>query len=403
MSALLPTQGLILVQEAILRRDMSFRPLAVRNTIASVIGGLLGVVAAFLGLGVWALVIQQLGTALAKLGLLWSVTDWRPRFRFSTSHLRDLLSFSTGSFLTSIGVFVNNQADGLFVGMFFGPAAIGLYRFAQRMMTQVLALSLAGPSMVSVALPALSRFQSDRAEFTDELRRLVHVAVATSVPLFGILAAVADPLMQLLGDQWVPAVTAVQLLCVVGAVQALSSLVQPVLQGLGHPHRQAVLTWVLAAFSAGSFIAVGILLQGAELTRQVNLLAWSRAAVYVGVLLPVTLHVFSRYGRLRLRDTWALSWPSLLSAIGAWLVGDGLRRVLPWNGGRLVELGAPRRHRRLRDHHRWRHSAQVGQSRTKPAVGSPCPPARACGPLSVDRRRGRVRPRRPQPSPDCSR
>ena len=155
MSALLPTQGLILVQEAILRRDMSFRPLAVRNTIASVIGGLLGVVAAFLGLGVWALVIQQLGTALAKLGLLWSVTDWRPRFRFSTSHLRDLLSFSTGSFLTSIGVFVNNQADGLFVGMFFGPAAIGLYRFAQRMMTQVLALSLAGPSMVSVALPAL--------------------------------------------------------------------------------------------------------------------------------------------------------------------------------------------------------------------------------------------------------
>lgn len=128
LSALLPVNGLIVVQEAILRRQMRFRPLAVRNTIASLVGGLLGIAAAFAGLGVWALVVQQLSMATTKLGVLWFVTDWRPRLRFSRRHLKDLLSFSTGSFLTSLGVFVNSRTDAMLVGIFFGPAPIGLYR-----------------------------------------------------------------------------------------------------------------------------------------------------------------------------------------------------------------------------------------------------------------------------------
>lgn len=338
MSALLPIQGLILVQEAILRRDMRFRPLALRNTIAAVTGGTLGVIAAFAGFGVWALVIQQVGTALTKLLVLWSVTDWRPEWRFSRRHLHDLLSFSTGSFLTSVAVFVNARADALFVGMFFGPAAIGLYRFAHRMMSQVLAVSLSGPSMITVALPALSRRQDDPAAFTRELDRLVHIAVVSSFPLFGILAAVAQPLMRVVGDQWVPAATAVQLLCLVGCAQAISALVQPVLQALGHPHRQAILTWVLAAFSAASFIAVGIALRDQGLVRQVTLMATSRAIVYAGILMPTTLWVFAHYGDLHPTRVLRISAPAAVSAGAGWLAGTMSGSALGWGGSRLMDF-----------------------------------------------------------------
>lgn len=340
LSALLPINGLILVQEAILRREMRFRPLAVRNTVASVAGGVLGVVAAFAGFGVWALVAQQLGTAVTKLAVLWFVADWTPRMRFSRRHLRDLLWFSTGSFLTSIGVFVNSRADALFVGMFFGPVPVGLYRFAYRMMSQVSAISLAGPSMITVALPALSRRQDDPVAFTRRLRRLVHVAVVSSFPLYGILAGVADPLMRVVGDQWLAATAAVQLLAVVGAAQAMASLVQPVLLARGHPHRQAVLTWLLAAFSAGSFIAVGYLLQDAPLGRQVTVLAASRAVAYLAVLVPTTLYVFARYGNLGAGAVARLSAPSVLCGVLAWAAGLVTIRLVPLSGGRLVDFAS---------------------------------------------------------------
>lgn len=338
LSALLPVNGLIVVQEAILRRQMRFRPLAVRNTIASLVGGLLGIAAAFAGLGVWALVVQQLSMATTKLGVLWFVTDWRPRLRFSRRHLKDLLSFSTGSFLTSLGVFVNSRTDAMLVGIFFGPAPIGLYRFAQRMMTQVSAISLAGPSMIAVALPALSERQHDRFAFTGRLRNLVHVAVVSSIPLFGILAAVAEPLLQLVGQQWLPAVWAIRFLCLVGSVEAVASLVQPVLQALGHPHRQAFLTWGMAAASAGAFVAVGITLRDAALVDQVTLLALSRAAVYIGMLLPVALWVLSRYGGLPVSQVLRICTPAIMSGGAGWLTGTLLVPIIPWSGTRLLDL-----------------------------------------------------------------
>lgn len=340
MSALLPVQGLILVQEAILRREMRFRPLAVRNTVASVVGGVLGVAAALAGFGVWALVVQQLSTAVTKLCVLWFVADWSPRLRFSSRHMRDLLSFSTGSFLTGVGVFVNSKADALFVGMFFGPAPIGLYRFAQGLMTQVSAVSLAGPSMITVALPALSQRQHALPAFSHRLRGLVHIAVVSSVPLFGILAAIADPLLRIVGDQWLPAVPAVQLLCVAGSVNALASLVQPVLQALGHPHRQAVLTWAMAAFSVISFIAVGFSLQDAGLMEQVTLLAMSRAGVYLVALLPTALYVYSRYGDLPVPEVLRICSPAVLSGLAAWLVGTSIAPLVRWQGGRLLDIAS---------------------------------------------------------------
>src|SRR5690606_36198065 len=70
------------VQTAILRRNLNFKVLTLRTVTANVIGGVLGVVFAFQGFGVYALVIHQLSAALIGTVLLWSTSDWKPDFKF---------------------------------------------------------------------------------------------------------------------------------------------------------------------------------------------------------------------------------------------------------------------------------------------------------------------------------
>jgi PST family polysaccharide transporter len=333
LSALLPVQALIIVQDAILRRALQFRALAVRNNVAAVVGGVCGVGAAFAGLGVWALVVQQLVTAVVRLVILWHVAEWQPRMRFSVASLRDLAGFSAGSFLSSVAVFVNNRSDALLTGLFFGPVAIGLYRLGYRLLDQVLSLSLSGRSLAAVALPELSHHQDDDQRFAERVEKLLHLSVASALPLLGILAAVAGPVLALIGDEWVPATGAVQVLCVVGAVRAFIELVGPVLQARGRPHRQAALTWLLAGISAGSYVVVGLLLTAAPARAQVLSMAVSRAVVYVAVLGPIAVAIFSRYGGVRPTVVLRTVARPAAASLGGCAAGLLAGRALPLTGG----------------------------------------------------------------------
>ena len=87
-------QGLTVVPEAIMRRNMTFRPLAIRTLIATVIGGVVGIWPGLAGYQAWALVAQQLVTGVVGAVVLWTVTDWRPRLRLPRQAIKDLWGFS---------------------------------------------------------------------------------------------------------------------------------------------------------------------------------------------------------------------------------------------------------------------------------------------------------------------
>ncbi|MBK7917792.1 MAG: oligosaccharide flippase family protein [Chloroflexi bacterium] len=72
---------------------MDFRTLSIRQLISAVIGGILGIVMAVMGAGVYALVAKTLVTGLVSTIILWRVNQWHPRFRYSKAHFRDLFSF----------------------------------------------------------------------------------------------------------------------------------------------------------------------------------------------------------------------------------------------------------------------------------------------------------------------
>ena len=69
-------------QQAILQRNLQFKPLAIRSLLASLIGGVVGIVFALLNFNVWSLVVQYLTAVAVGVLELWKVSDWRPKLRF---------------------------------------------------------------------------------------------------------------------------------------------------------------------------------------------------------------------------------------------------------------------------------------------------------------------------------
>ena len=96
-------ESLTVVQRAVLHRDMNFKSLSLRSNAAAAVAAVVSLGMALAGFGVWALVGQKLGEDISALALLWKISSWRPRLRFSLLHLKQLLGFSVASLFTRVG------------------------------------------------------------------------------------------------------------------------------------------------------------------------------------------------------------------------------------------------------------------------------------------------------------
>jgi PST family polysaccharide transporter len=336
LSLLIPLEALTVVQQALLRRNMEFKKLALRANVSVLVGGTVGLAMAFFDYGVWALVAQHLTTAAAGVVLLWAVSDWRPGFSFSRRAATDLIGFSSGAFLGRIGIFVNNRSDALLMGIFFGPVAVGLYRLADRLMG--LLVDLSSRSIQAVALPEFSRLQSQPRALANSADRCLRTSARIAIPPLAVMAASSIEIMSLVGEEWAAAALPLCLLCVVGIVRSVTLITGPIMRAMGRPYAHAILMWCHALPSAGAFWAVAVWLENAPVPEQAAGIALSRAALFALVFLPV--------------NAWIVLWmvelspgrllAALAPSAGAGAIGGGIAWALH-SGAHAVtaSLGLP--------------------------------------------------------------
>ena len=141
-----------IVPNSLIARTMNFRILVMRTAVTTLAAGMLAVLLALDGRGVWALILSQVATAALSTGVVFVASGYRPRSLGSRAALRDLSHY--GLFATGTrGVqFLSGQADQLLIGLFLGTEAVGLYAFAKRVFT--IAIDLTSGVLTAVAHPA---------------------------------------------------------------------------------------------------------------------------------------------------------------------------------------------------------------------------------------------------------
>ena len=234
LSPVLPLRGAVAVPVGLLQRRFRFRALAIRSVLAALGGGIAGMLAAYWGWGVYALVVQQLVGAGLDLVVVWGAAAWRPLLVFSKRHFRDLIGYS--SYLLGSGLMglLSRRADDFLIGVFLGDIALGIYAVAYRGL-QILEKVLAKTGTV-VAFSAFSRLQGQHERMRQAFYESTRAASVITMPVFvgvSLVAPFAVPLV--FGEQYVQSGQVLQVLAIIGVLHGVSYLDYAVYNGVGRP------------------------------------------------------------------------------------------------------------------------------------------------------------------------
>ena len=215
------------------RRALDFRLVTVQYLIARLAGALVGVAMAVAGYGVWSMVAQQLITsALGLVIILWR-TPFRVRPLFDLGLLKPLLIFTSSIIATQFVIQFAQRIILFYVGRVSGITAAGYWGLADRIV-DTLQVTITN-ALYHVSLSHFAKVQDRREQLGNVIRQANHWLVPTIFPSLVLVAIFGTDIIGfLLGDQWLPAGIAAQILAI-GAIIQLRRLMDHVgLNALGH-------------------------------------------------------------------------------------------------------------------------------------------------------------------------
>lgn len=224
--------ALALVQQTRLTKRIDFKTQTKITLIASVSSGVVGIVMALLGFGVWSLVAQTLSLQGLRTILLWFFNHWVPKLRFSKNSFKDLFGFGWKIMVSGVLNTVWKELYQVVVGKFYSPATLGQYTRAKGF-SQLLSNNLTNV-IQRVTYPVLSDIQDDKVRMVSAYRRIIKVTMFITAVSMLFLGAVSEPLIYcLIGPKWQEAATYLPLICIAGSLYPLHAINLNMLQVQG--------------------------------------------------------------------------------------------------------------------------------------------------------------------------
>jgi len=324
LSAALLLGSLSTVQSAVMQREMRYRALALRTLTASGIAGVVAITLALLGYGIWSLVAYQLVNAFISFVILWTAGHWRPSWRFSIPHCREMFRFGVNIFALNVVDVVNKRSDQFLIGLHLGPVALGFFsistRFYQALMTVFVS------SINRVALSTFARLQTEPARFVAGFYRAIEAATTLSFPAFlGATILCPEIITLCFGAKWLECVPVFRAMMCMGLLYSLTFFHGAALRAMGKPHWHLYLVILHVAINLVLFLTVvkhGI--------AAVALAATIRAYV----LMPVDFIVLKKVIPIRFPEYWRRIQAQVFASIGMvgaiYALKSSIGQTLPW-------------------------------------------------------------------------
>jgi O-antigen/teichoic acid export membrane protein len=244
------------IQQAILTKEMDFRRLAIRDVIALVLSGIIGITLAYRGFGVWSLVYQLISYTIINASLLWILSPWRPKLEFAMTDIKDLFRFSANLTGFNILNYFSRNIDQLLIGKFLGSEVLGYYSLAYKIM--LYPLQNISWVILKVMFPAFSKIQDNLKEVSTIYLKMIKAISLVTFPLMAWLFCVAPELVDVfLGEKWKPIVILIKIFCFCGIAQSIGTTVGTIYLSKGKVDLQLKLQ-LLGTFIVTITILIGL-------------------------------------------------------------------------------------------------------------------------------------------------
>ena len=281
MSVRLPLAALNTIQQAFIQRQMAFKRFFIATLFGTVLSGIVGIVLAYHGYGVWALVAQYLTNTTVDTIVLWFVSGWKPKIQFSMVSAKRIISFGWKLLASELIATLEGDIRGLIVGKVFGPSDLAYYEEGKKY--PGLLVNNLNAAINKVMLPAYSKQQENILELKQTLRKSIQLGVYILAPLMVGFAIVANNFVTvILTEKWLFAVPYIQVFCVYYFTRPLEASCKQAILGIGRSditfrimiivNAFALCTVITAVFVFHSVFLIAI---GSVLTTMVSIICFS--------------------------------------------------------------------------------------------------------------------------------
>ena len=222
----------LVVPTAILKVSLNFKSLAISNMCSSVASGILAIVMAYHGYGIWALIAQVMARSFLQASFLVVMSKWIPKLVFYKESCIRLYRYGINLITASCLTKITEEGISFFLGKVFSPYNLGIYTRATQF--SVLPSTSIGNVIISVLFPTLSLVKDDKDKFKQIYNAIIKIMSALSMPVFVILVVVAEPFIRLvLTEKWIEVVPFLQVFCIGRLLFPVSNVTEQALNAVG--------------------------------------------------------------------------------------------------------------------------------------------------------------------------
>lgn len=210
MSVTLIINSLMAVHVTKLTIDINFKALSYRSILSTIISGVVGIILAYIGWGVWALVTQSLLSSMVNLIFIWFYCKWYPKRPFSRKSFNGLFSYGIKLLASSLINTLFSNLTTLVIGRKFTSTDLGEYSRGTSIPS--LPVNNINSALQRVLFPILSRYQNDTQQLMSYYRRYIGMVSLALFFICSLLAAIGKPLVLfLLTEKWASCIIYLQL------------------------------------------------------------------------------------------------------------------------------------------------------------------------------------------------
>ena len=228
----LPLSAYNSIQHAFVSRHMMFKKFFFSTLFGTILSGVVGIILAYSGAGVWALVAQYMTNSIVDSIVLTITVRWRPRLLFSWSSSKQLMKYGWKIFAADFSGTFFNELKGLVIGKVYTTSELAFYNRGNKLVNVV--TDNIRSSVMFLLFSAMANVEDDkeriRAITRTSIRTMAYVIFPATVGFF----VIADPLVSaLLTDKWLPAVFFLRIAAASSAIEMIGHISLQCLKAIG--------------------------------------------------------------------------------------------------------------------------------------------------------------------------
>lgn len=251
LSLLIIFSGADVVTNSLLLKQKKFKTIAIRTVTVQIITGLLSIYTAWIGWGMYALVLSAV---LSKF-LIFIINYWyNPlHIKFQFSCLKRIGSYSSYQFCFNIVNYFSRNIDKLIIGKLLGMNLLGYYEKSYRLM--MLPLSNVTYVLTPVMHPIFSEMQNEKDLMLKRYIKLATIIGCISFPMMAFLFFNAKELILIVfGDQWQPSILPFKILSLTVGLQVIHSTTGGVFQAIDDTKGLFIVSFITAILMVTGFV-----------------------------------------------------------------------------------------------------------------------------------------------------